>query len=182
MLNGKKSWYGFMMVLVVVLILAETAFAKPYFRLLDLKNPYRVAGAYIDPEEPKLTAAGSAIALITHSTRDGCALPWIVCTDWSPAMLGFSYSAGRYQANVGPAINMTPLTKAIILRVVNATTKEDKALALKSILGSEPVSGPDVSFAFGPALQVEPVAHGVVLPFNEWRGKLRIFTGASLQF
>lgn len=166
----------------VVLVCAVSANAGPYFRFIDPANPYKVVGAFIDPINTGNTSAGSAVALVTHSVSGGCLLPSVVCEDWSPAIAGLSYNAGRFQFNVGPAINLTPIAKQAVLGLLNLVTKSETAQGVKSILGSQPISGPDLSFSFGPALNVAPIERGIILPLSEWRGKFRIFTGAALKF
>lgn len=173
-----KHWLSF----VALVCFGSTAQANPYFRLIDPAHVQKVAGAYIDPETPGDTAYGTSIALITHSTKDGCLFPTVVCEDWSPLMVGPSYSAGRFQANLGPAFNMAPLAKAGLLGALSYVTNDDQLAGVKSALSSVPIQGAELSFSFGPALQVAPVQHGVLVPLNQWQGKLRIFAGASLEF
>lgn len=165
-----------------VAILGTTAAASPYFRPIDPNHPYKVIGGYIDMDAPGNTSAGTAVALVTHGVKDGCLLPSVVCEDWSPAMAGFSYNAGRLQFNVGPAVNLTPMAKIGALRLLNLLTKDDTLAGIKSLLGSQPISGPDVSTSFGPALNVTPIEHGVILPLNKWKGRPRMFVGAALRF
>lgn len=170
------------LLVVSILLIACSAKAGPYFRLIDPANPHKVVGAFIDPINTENTSAGSAVALVTHSTRDGCLLPSVICEDWSPALAGLSYNAGRFQFNIGPAVNLTPIAKQAVLGLLNLVTKSETAQGVKSILGSQPISGPDLSFSFGPALNVAPIQRGIILPLNEWRGKFRIFAGAALKF
>lgn len=167
---------------IALLLLASSAQAGPYFRLLDINNVQRSAGAYVDPFNPSNTSAGTAIALITHSTKDGCAFPSIVCEDWSPLTAGFSANAGRLQFNLGPVVNVAPLVKAGAKAILDQVTNEDSLLGVKSVLGSEPIGGSTPSIAFGPALAVTPIQHGVILPIEKWQGKLRIFAGAAWRF
>ncbi len=156
--------------------------ASPYFRLIDPARPQKVVGAFIDPLDLGDTSAGSAVALVTHATEDGCILPSVICEDWSPAVAGLSYNAGRFQFNIGPAMNMTPLVKRALLGGLNLVTASPTLAGVKSLLGSEPISGPDISFSFGPALNVAPIERGIILPLNQWRGKFRIFAGAAFKF
>lgn len=168
--------------LFAVVAMETVGVASPYFRLMDPNHPYKVAGAYVDVETPGNTSAGTAVALVTHSVRDGCRLPSIVCEDWSPVMAGLSYNAGRFQFNVGPAANLTPVAKIGVLRLLKLITGNDTLVGLKGLLGSQPISGPDVSMSFGPSLNVAPVEHGVIIPVNKWKGRFRIFAGAALRF
>lgn len=180
---GSNKMPSFVALLVaLMIILAVQASAAPYFRVLDPNRTYKVTGAYIDPADAKQTEAGYATALVTHSTRDGCIFPSVVCEDWSPLMIGFSAKAGRFSLNAGPGWNLAPIFKAGLLYALNNLSREDQYAGAKSALGSEPISGPSASLAFGPALNVEPVQHGVIIPLSQWRGKPRIFAGAAFQF
>lgn len=168
--------------ITMLMFLPTLSFAGAYFRLIDLTHIHEVAGALIDPITLGNTSGVTAVALVTHSVRDGCILPSVVCEDWSPLMAGLSIRAGQVQLSVGPAVNLTPLAKLGLLSLVNQITKEDSLLGLKSVLGSQPISGPDLSISFGPALAVSPVDHGVIIPVNQWKGKPRLFAGAALSF
>lgn len=168
---------------VLSAILPATASAGPYFRLIDPARPVKSVGAYIDPVNTGNTAAGTAVALVTHSVRDGgCLVPSIACLDWSPLTAGLGYNGGRFQLNIGPAVNLTPVAKLGLLALLNKFTETETLRGTKSILGSQPIKGPDVSFAFGPALNIAPVERGVIIPISEWRPRLRIFAGAALSF
>jgi len=167
---------------LALLLSCGKAHASPYFRLMDPAHIQKIAGAYVDPIEPGNTSVGTSIALITHSVKDGCIMPSVVCEAWSPLMAGLSVNAGRVKLNVGPAVNLTPLAKLGVLRALNLVTKDDSLVALKGLLGSQPVDGPDVSASFGPAWGLTPIEHGVILPVNAWKGRLAIFAGAALTF
>lgn len=157
--------------------------ASPYFRLIDPGHVYRVAGAFIDPTDPGNTSVGSAVALVTHSVRDGqCLLPSVVCEDWSPLMVGLSVNSGRLRFDMGPAVNLTPMAKVGLLGILRIVTAEGSLVAIKGLLGSQPISGPDVSVSFGPALSVNPIDHGAIMPANAWKGRFVIFAGAALKF
>lgn len=166
----------------LAVLLASTSYASPYFRPIDPAHVHQVLGGFIDPNSPGNSSAGTAYALATHSVKDGCLMPSIVCEDWSPAMLGFSVNAGRVQVSIGPAVNLTPLAKLGLLKVLEAATAQDALAGVKGLLGSQPIGGPDVSMSFGPALAIAPVQGGVVLPVNRWQGQFRIFAGAALSF
>lgn len=170
------------LIVAALLALPLSAQAGPYFRLLDPARPHKVVGAFVDPTNLGATSAGTAVALITHSKNDGCFMPSVVCEDWSPLMSGLSYNAGRFQFNVGPAMNLTPLAKRGILGVLELLTADETITGVKSLLSSQPITGPDVSLSFGPALAVAPIERGIILPLNQWRGKFRIFAGAALNF
>lgn len=172
------------MKILLILILTVLGYirisnAAPYFHVFDPAHIYKSVGAYIDPVDSGNTAFGTPIALITHSTRDGCLLPSIVCEDWSPLMAGFSVNAGRLSFNAGPAINLMPTARGGLLYIVNGLTADNQFGGLKSVLAP---SDSGVTISFGPALNVDPVQHGVFVPIRQWHGKFRIFAGAALKF
>lgn len=158
-------------VVALTLALEIPASAAPYFRPLDLASPHFVAGAFVDPQDPGNSAAGSALALVTHSTVDGCLLPSVVCEDWTPLAVGLSVNGGKVLVGAGPSVNLAPIFKAGLLRGLNALTAEESYLGLKSSLGSVPISGPDVTMSFGPAW--------VFSPTENWKGYFRVFAGAA---
>jgi hypothetical protein len=166
-----RAKFGTFAAFLLLVLAATSARATPYFRPLDLASPHIVAGAFIDPKDPGNSAAGSALALVTHSTTDGCLLPSIVCEDWTPLAVGFSVNGGRVLIGAGPSVNLAPVFKSLALRGLNAVTGEENYLGLKSSLGSVPITGPDVTMSFGPAW--------VVSPSENWKGYFRVFAGAA---
>lgn len=167
---------------VLMVLSASNALANPYFRPLDVKDVHRVAGAFIDPRDLDNTSAGGAVALVTHSTTDGCLLPSVVCEDWSPLMAGGSVHGGRFEFDMGPAWNLTPFAKIGLLHLLNTLTPSETLSGVKSILGSQPITGPDISFSFGPAIGVAPVVNGVIIPLSQWHGKFLIFAGSAIRW
>lgn len=166
---------------VALVCFGSSAHAEPYFRWADPAHVYKTAGAYVDPSAPGKSSYGTAVALVTHSPRDGCLLPTVVCEDWSPAMAGLSYNAGRFEFNVGPVANAAPAARAGLLGLVRGVTRDDQLTGLKDVLaGAHDVDG--VAIAFGPALNLAPIVRGVILPVTEWAPKFRIFAGAALKF
>lgn len=158
----------------ILALLAITGRAAPYLRPLDLNSPKFIAGAYLDPATVGASEAGTAVALLTHATEDGCGLPSLVCTDWTPLAAGAVMNAGRVKFAIGPVFNVAPVFKSLALKGLNAATTEGSFANLKSSLGSVPVTGPDVTVSIGPAW--------VVSPSERWRGFFRIFMGGELKF
>lgn len=147
------------------------AAARPYFRLLDLSKPQTSVGAFIDPADVKETLAGSAVAVITHSPKDGCLLPRLACVDWTPFGMGYAAGGGHHRLTVGPSANLAPMVKAGLYGLLERFSNPDRYLGLKSTLA--PVrSGRDFSVAFGPAWVVSPTAPP----------SFRVFTGAAWYF
>lgn len=168
--------------IALLLLLATNAGAAPYFRPLDINKIHRSYGAYIDPFDTGNTSAGFATAFVTHSIRDGCLFPTIICEDWSPLAAGFSANSGRLTFNVGPSVNMNPLVKGGLFLLLNQITREDSLSGLKSALSSEPVDGGHLSMAFGPAVNWNPVQDGRFIAPDKWQGKFRVFAGAAWSF
>jgi len=146
----------------------------PYLRPIDLARPQLVAGAYLDPQAIGSTEGGTALALLTHSTEDGCLLPSLVCMDWTPLAAGFVAKPGDIKFAFGPLFNLAPVLKAGLLRGLNFATKDGTLPGLKSALGSEPVSGPSATVSIGPAW--------VIAPQERFKGYLRVFIGGELRF
>ena len=161
------------MKMILLLLLPSLAHAS-YFRPIDPSHPQLNAGAYVDVETPGNTAFGTAVALVTHAVRDGCALPTLICEDWTPLAAGFSVNGGRFLIGVGPSFNLAPVVKSAILASVDAFTADNSYQGLKSSLGSVPISGPDVTMSFGPSW--------VLSPTENWKGYFRIFAGGMWRF
>lgn len=160
--------------IAILLLVAADASATPYLRLLDLSKPQVSAGAFVDPSDPGNSSAGSMLALVTHSNRDGCLIPSITCEDWTPLAVGFATRSGKTVFALGPSVNLAPIVKASLLWVFNSTTDSGSYSGVKSALGSERLDRKDISVAFGPNL--------VLSPSENWKGYLRIFTGAAWKF
>lgn len=161
-------------IVISVMLLAGSASANPYFRPINLAHPQISAGAYVDPVNPGQSAAGTSVALVTHSTTDGCAMPTIVCEDWTPMAVGFSVNGGKTLLGVGPSFNLAPVVKSALLHGISAITKEESYRGLKSSLGSNPITGPDITMSFGPAW--------VISPTENWKGYFRVFAGGAWRF
>jgi hypothetical protein len=143
--------------LALVVLLASQVLAAPYFRPLDYQHPKPVFGALIAPEALGQSEASSLLPLITHSPKDGCLLPTIVCEDWTPLAVGASMNAGKITLIVAPLANVVPWIQSA---VQNAT-------------GKTYVKNPSVTISAGPALEYKQTTN---------KGYLRIFTGLALNF
>lgn len=159
---------------LILLMLTSNAIASPYFRLINTKEPQISAGAFIDPENPGNSSAGTMLALITHSTRDGCALPTVICEDYTPLAIGFATKSGRTIFAFGPSLNLAPLVKSGLFWFVTKVTKEENYQGVKDSLSSENLDRKDISLSFGPALAFSPI--------DNWKGFFRIFSGAAWRF
>lgn len=171
---ASRLWLLAILICLLMLALARAATAAPYLRPLDINSPKFIAGAYLDPATVGASEAGTAVALLTHATEDGCAIPSIVCTDWTPLAAGAVMNAGRVKFAFGPVFNLAPVFKSLALKGLRAVTAEDSFANVKSTLGSVPVSGPDVTVSIGPAW--------VVAPQEKFKGFFRIFLGGELRF
>ncbi len=168
--------------LVIIAAMFASNASAAYFRFMDPSHPTKVVGAFIDPIDLGKTSASAPVAIVTHAVKDGCLFPTLACLDWSPLVAGLGYNGGRFEFNVGPAANLTPIAKGAILALLDKLTADETLSGVKSILGSQPISGPDVSLSFGPALNVAPIERGVILPLSEWKGRFRVFAGAAFRF
>lgn len=121
-----------------------------------------------------LGESGTAVAyaVVTHSTRDGCALPAIVCEDWAPLTVGSTGDRDRFF--FGPSANLLPVAKSFLLKGLNAASKEGQYANLKELLSPPLQSTTDLTVAFGPVLVIEP--------WNGWFSRIRFFAGAAWTF
>lgn len=152
--------------LVMLMMFMPTfAAASPYFRLLDISHPQPVAGALLDVKDLNNTEGASLLPLITHSTKDGCILPSVVCEDWSPLAVGGSMIAGRLTLNVAPLVNVLPWVQAVALAVTPA-----KWQGIVNVLKPADSS---VTFSAGPVWQYRQDTN---------KGYFKIYTGLALHF
>lgn len=136
--------------IAVLMFSAVSANAGNYFRLIDPNHPQISIGRFVDFSDGK-HADGASVALITHSQKDGCAVP-VFCTDWTPLSAGgaLDKGLGGSYASVGTSANLLPATKTLILSLINATAKESQFTNVKSLLAPPEMGTLDITVAFGP--------------------------------
>lgn len=153
----------------------STAEAAPYFRSIISKDanghiafnkPAPVLGALIDPGHLGNSEAASLLPLITHSPKDGCLMPSIVCEDWTPLAVGVSANAGKFTLDVAPLANVLPWMQRGVLAVV-----PDKWAGFRNLLA--PSTDAPVTFSAGPVWQYRQANN---------KGYFRVFTGLALHF
>lgn len=149
-----------------ILGLPGVAMANPYFRPVDIGHPQPVIGAMVDPFGIKNSEAASLLPLITHSPKDGCLLPGVVCEDWTPLAVGASMNAGKITLNIAPLANVLPWVQALALAVT-----PEKWGGLISALS--PAPGSVVTFSAGPVWQYQQATN---------KGYFKVFTGLALHF
>lgn len=159
---------------VALLGLAGSANAAPYFRVYGydydahsfsaeaFAHPHLWAGALIDPSDLSKSEGGSLLPLVTHSPKDGCLMPAIVCESWSPLAVGGSMYAGKITFDVAPLWNVIPAWVSLLRPVAPAR--------FQPLLADAPSA---VTFSAGPVWQYRQV---------ENKGYLKIFTGIALAF
>src|SRR5438552_3585414 len=81
----------------VVLSLARSGWAGPYFHLIDPAHMQMSAGFLISPKTPSNTAGVTDLAIVTHSSADGTVVPekWqsvLPPESWVPLQVGFGGS------------------------------------------------------------------------------------------
>lgn len=150
-----------------LLALAAPAFASPYFRPLDYQHPQPILGALLAPEGLGQSEATSLLPLVTHSPKDGCLLPQIVCEDWTPAAIGASLNAGKVTFVVAPLFNVLPWMQTAGQAVIPTgwTT-------IRSVVDYNSTGDP-ITFSAGPAWEYKQLTN---------RGYFRVFTGLALHF
>lgn len=151
---------------VALVCLGSQANATPYFRIINPAHPQPVVGAMIDPQDLGQSEAASLLPLITHSTRDGCIFPSIICEDWTPLAVGASMNAGKITLNVAPLANVLPWVRL----GVSAITPDSWA-SVHRMLSENPDQS--VTFSAGPVWQYRQETN---------KGYFKVFTGLALHF
>lgn len=142
-----------------------------YFRPLSLTSPQTAISAYVDVEHPGNTSIGTSIALITHSPKDGCLFPSIVCEDWSPVAVDYSANAGRALFGLGPSANLAPAVRGLMVRGLLASGLTYRYAMVQSLTNALRVDDPDLTISFGPKW--------FVAPSQNWKGYFRLQAGAA---
>lgn len=164
------------MLAAVLMLFAVKAQATPYFRSIIGKDasghivfnkPSPVLGALIDPWHLGDSEAASLLPLVTHSPKDGCLLPNVVCEDWSPLAIGASMNAGKITFDIGPVANVLPWMQKAGLAVVPAGWT-----GVRSVLNYDG-SGDALTFSAGPMFQYRQI---------ENKGYFKVFSGLALHF
>lgn len=150
---------------LLVLVVAP-AFATPYFRPIDPSHPQPVAGALIAPKLGDSEGA-ALLPILTHSPKDGCLLPSVVCEDWTPLAVGGSLNAGKLTFDVAPLANVLPWMQSGLLAVVPSSWQ-----GLRKILTPAEGSAP-VTFSAGPVWEYKQLTN---------KGYFRVFSGLALHF
>lgn len=162
--------------IVALLLVCAGAAQAAYFRLAirpaDKGYLYESFGAFVDPVEPGQSSVAKQVALVSHSPKDGCMFPTIVCEDWSPLALGFGVNSGRFLFGLGPSINMAPVMRGVALALLRSSTAEDTLPGLKATL--QPVPDSKLTLAISPSL--------VLSPTEAWKGRFKIFVGPAWRF
>ena len=148
-----------------LLFAGQTVKANPYLRPLDIAHPQPIAGALIDVDLSK-SAIGTLLPLVTHSPKDGCILPSLVCEDWSPVAAGLSLNAGKVTFDIGPVFNVLPWFQTAAAAVLPDTW------SIKGILAPNQGQQP-VTFSAGPMWQYEQATN---------KGYYKTFCGVALHF
>lgn len=154
--------------IALLLALASVpASATPYFRPLDFAHPQPIVGALIDPTSLGQSSAASLLPIFTHSPKDGCLLPNIICEDWTPLAVGASMNAGKITFDVAPLANILPWMVSAGQAVVPSGWT-----ALRSILDYSSVGDP-ITFSAGPVWEYSQLRN---------KGAFKLFTGLALHF
>jgi hypothetical protein len=162
--------------ILLALILAgcgsAPAFASPYFRVIG--DVYSVENVAVFNPNAGIGATQDAalVNVVTHSTKDGCLLPSIVCEDWSLLSVGGAFTGPNKLALFGSQYNLEPLFQAGAYGLLNAFTPSSSLTALKSFL-STPVSSA-VTLSIG--------AFWGVSPEQNWKGYFLLTIGPKLTF
>lgn len=150
----------------LLLLISVSASASPYFRPIDFNHPQPVLGALIAPDGLNKTSGVSLLPLITHSPKDGCLLPAIICEDYTPLAVGASIAAGKLTLDVAPLANVLPWMVALVAAVTPS--------GWTSPIGwLKPDDGQAVTFSAGPVFEYRQITN---------KGYYRTFAGLALHF
>lgn len=127
------------LLVAALLLAASAAHAVPYFRFVDIGHPNPILGAAIDPKAVKQSRAIGLYPIFTHSPKDGCLLPGIVCEDWTPLALGGSLNSGKLTFDVAPMANLLPWMQSGIAALAPASW-ESVHYMVDSAPGEQPVT------------------------------------------
>ena len=150
----------------LLLAVASVARATPYFRPINPAHPQPVAGALIAPTALGESSGAALLPIFTHSPKDGCLLPSIVCEDWTPLAVGASLNAGKITFDVAPLANVLPWMQNGLLAVVPNSWS-----GLRSMLA--PGADGPVTFSAGPVFEYQQRTN---------KGYFRLFSGLALHF
>ncbi len=157
------------LIVAVSLMIVGKAQAAPYFRPIDLAHIQQSGGVYYGTDGRG--QAGTAVALITHSTKDGCLLPSVVCEDWSPLTFGGTFTGPNKLLAIGPSFNLAPLIKAGGLGLLNSVTKPETLSGVKEALASPHSDA--IKLALSVNWAYDPAGN---------KGYLKFFVGPAWQF
>lgn len=160
--------------LFLVVCLSGLASAGPYFRFVDPAHPQPVVGAFYSPSDGS-AETGSLLPIITHSPKDGCSIPSIVCEDWSPLALGFNKSGSAYVIDVAGGLDLVPLIQKFGTGLLDLVSGPAFAPGLRAIL-TPTVPGQEVDVR----LSIWP-SYRQGLSFKK-AGVFRIFIGPQIFF
>lgn len=154
-------------IIALALLTSVPAFSNPYFRLIDPAHPAPVLGALVAPTDLGESEATSLLPLLTHSPKDGCLLPQIVCEDWTPAAVGASVNSGKITFAIAPLFNILPWMQSAGQAVIpTGWTTARSVVEYNS-------NGDLITFSAGPAWEYKQLTN---------KGYFRVFTGLALHF
>lgn len=153
------------------------ASARPYFRVIGGQGYQRqiLSELCFSPSASVGTSCNS-IPVITHSYRDGYLV--IPNEDWALLTVGGAFGQGDPFLAFGPAWNVAPALKAVLLVGLDKVTGPNSFLNLKELL-SPPLVGnaPDLTINLGVKLGVKPI-NG----YRDLKGELLLSIGPKLEF
>lgn len=155
------------LIVALCLLAPSASYANPYFRIIDPSHPQPVAGALLDVGDVQKSEAAALLPIVTHSPRDGCMFPTIVCEDWTPLAVGASMNAGQLTLNVAPLANVLPWVYRAASYLVPVNVKIDYLIA--HLNDAQPM----VTFSAGPVWQYRQSTN---------KGYFKLFTGLALHF
>jgi len=138
--------------LVAILLLSAGIADAGYFRFFDPNHPQPAVGAFKNLKTGD-GAVGFLIPVITHSPKDGCLLPSIVCLDWSPLAIGAKKRGDTGDIAVGAGFNLLPLVQGLGTKVLDLIVSKPAAPGLRELLKpTQSGSTVDIRISLWPSL------------------------------
>ncbi len=157
-----------------VMTMAGIVNAEPVFRLMDLAHPQTSAGVFSARDGH--FATGGVLAVVLHPPRTSEAIA--VLDGWVPLDIGGSIGGGFDGPSLalGTGVNLLPSSKAVILTLLDALTKDDQFTNIKDALNPPRTGSVDLVPFIGPHYNLVFITLTHAYLLQTW------FIGGTLKF